>query len=142
MLPHSPVGGDHARNETHGDCNDQLYGGDSCPEQIVKNLIVCHQLRKYLPSVCSARLGLLVVVSVLTVIATVLLVGASIPDLLAAVQTFGQVSCYLFVVCHPFIFFVKDGDRCPYLKPSDEGFSFSLTNFFSFFKLLSGKEKF
>ena len=134
MLPHTPIGGHYARHKPHGVRNDELYGGDSCPEQVVKNLIVCHQLGHYLSPVCSAWLGLLVVVPVLAVIAAVLLVCASISDLLAAVQTFRQVSRDLFVVCHPSIFFAKDGDSSPYLKPSDEAFSFSLTNFFSFLK--------
>ena len=107
MLSHALVGGHHAGHKTHAYCNDHLYGCDSCLEQIVKNLIVCHQLGKYLPSVCSARLCLLVVVTVLAVVAAELLVCASILDLLAAVQTFWQVSCDFFIVCHPYCIFCQ-----------------------------------
>ena len=99
MLSAANVGGDNARNKTHGDQVRQIHGNSIGIDQGLQDRIVTGKCLQDLPAVGLAHSGSRIMILHPAALAAELLVCASVFDLIAAFQTMRHPSD-IFPVSH------------------------------------------
>jgi hypothetical protein len=136
MLPDPVVGGGHIGQKTQGDKIHHVYRVHTRLYQFLQNLIIPidpgYNLVAHLPS----RLGQIVMMPCLAVVAAESLVGPSVADLIAAFQAYGHPPFIFLIIVHA----ANLQHITLIINSLSAGFSFSYANSIFFILEAEGKK--